>query len=200
MLLFCPGSTTATPYQDEQARATARSKQSINGSRTCLLFCSRRPCYRHRCLLWRHVPRCGASWSNICQWRGRCGGAAARNAGSCQRDAACLALAPNTKFQIDYVVVVFGGAAGYPDDDLNKILWMAQAAGAAAPPLLTDHGEFRVDNDANPALYRSLLYRWGFTATRCVLVSLGFTLLAGFRTIGSALCIKVHTHLPCLRH
>jgi hypothetical protein len=42
---------------------------------------------------------------------------------------------------------------------MNKALWMAQAAGAAAPPLLTDHGEFRVDSDASPALFRSLLYR-----------------------------------------
>lgn len=61
--------------------------------------------------------------------------------------------------QIDYVVVVFGGAAAYVDDDMNKLLWMAQAAGAAAPPLLTEHGEFRVDADASAALHRCLLYR-----------------------------------------
>ena len=46
---------------------------------------------------------------------------------------------------------------------MNKALWMAQAAGAAAPPLLTDHGEFRVDSDASPALFRSLLYRCATT-------------------------------------
>ncbi len=61
--------------------------------------------------------------------------------------------------QIDYVFVVFGGACAYHDDDMNKVLWMAQAAGAAAPPLLTQHGEFRVDTDASAALHRSLLYR-----------------------------------------
>jgi hypothetical protein len=61
--------------------------------------------------------------------------------------------------QIDYVVVVFGGAAAYFDDDMNKLLWMAQAAGAAAPQLLTDHGEFRVDTDGSAALHRCLLYR-----------------------------------------
>jgi hypothetical protein len=47
---------------------------------------------------------------------------------------------------------------------MNKALWMAQAAGAAAPRFLTDHGEFRIDSDASPALFRSLLYRPAFSS------------------------------------
>jgi hypothetical protein len=78
--------------------------------------------------------------------------------------------------QIDYVFVVFGGAAAYPDDDMNKILWMAQAAGDAAPRLLTDHGEFRIDSDASLALHRSLLYRCSARAGGCA--------------IGVSLCIQ----------
>ncbi len=75
-------------------------------------------------------------------------------------DAACAATeVTRSQSQIDYVLVVFGGACAYADDDMNKALWMAQAAGAAAPQLLTDHGEFRVDSEASAGLQRSLLYR-----------------------------------------
>jgi hypothetical protein len=33
---------------------------------------------------------------------------------------------------VDYVLVVFGGAIGYASDDINKFLWMVPARGAAS--------------------------------------------------------------------
>jgi hypothetical protein len=85
---------------------------------------------------------------------------------------------------------------------MNKLLWMAQAAGASAPPLLTDHGEFRVDSDASAALQRSLLYRCSHSPNTHQALSCqnqhSVETFSGFRTFGSLLCVKVCLSSKCL--
>jgi dolichyl-diphosphooligosaccharide--protein glycosyltransferase len=64
------------------------------------------------------------------------------------------------------VLVVFGGPTGYAGDDLNKLVWMARAAGAAAvgeAALLGPLGLVHVDAAAPPALTRSVLFRASYS-------------------------------------
>ncbi len=36
-------------------------------------------------------------------------------------------------FEVDYVMVLFGGRTGFSGDDLNKFLWMIRIAGNSFP-------------------------------------------------------------------
>lgn len=64
---------------------------------------------------------------------------------------------------VDYVLVVFGGLLGYSGDDLNKFLWMVRIAEGIWPDevkerdYFTARGEYRVDDEATPAMKNSLM-------------------------------------------
>lgn len=64
---------------------------------------------------------------------------------------------------VDYVLVVFGGLLGYSGDDLNKFLWMVRIAEGIWPDevkerdYFTARGEYRVDEEATPAMKNSLM-------------------------------------------
>eukprot|EP00002_Diphylleia_rotans_P003907 TRINITY_DN1277_c0_g2_i1.p1 TRINITY_DN1277_c0_g2~~TRINITY_DN1277_c0_g2_i1.p1 ORF type:complete len:656 (+),score=126.30 TRINITY_DN1277_c0_g2_i1:70-2037(+) len=51
---------------------------------------------------------------------------------------------------VDYVLVLFGGLAGYASDDINKFLWMVRIAGSTDPDIkeadyFSKQGEYRMD-------------------------------------------------------
>lgn len=64
---------------------------------------------------------------------------------------------------VDYVLVVFGGLLGYSGDDINKFLWMVRIAEGIWPDevrerdFFTARGEYRVDDQATPAMKNSLM-------------------------------------------
>ena len=66
--------------------------------------------------------------------------------------------------EVDYVLVVFGGLLGYSGDDINKFLWMVRIAEGIWPDevkerdYFTARGEYRVDDEATPAMRNSLMY------------------------------------------
>lgn len=65
--------------------------------------------------------------------------------------------------EVDYVLVVFGGLLGYSGDDINKFLWMVRIAEGIWPDevkerdFFTAKGEYRVDDEATPAMKNSLM-------------------------------------------
>ena len=65
--------------------------------------------------------------------------------------------------EVDYVLVVFGGLLGYSGDDINKFLWMVRIAEGIWPDevkerdFFTARGEYRVDDQATPAMRNSLM-------------------------------------------
>lgn len=69
---------------------------------------------------------------------------------------------------VDYVLVVFGGLLGYSGDDLNKFLWMVRIAEGIWPDevkerdFFTARGEYRVDDEATPAMKNSLMYKMSY--------------------------------------
>lgn len=69
---------------------------------------------------------------------------------------------------VDYVLVVFGGLLGYSGDDLNKFLWMVRISEGIWPDEIsersyfTDRGEYRVDDQATPAMKNSLMYKMSY--------------------------------------
>ncbi|KAJ5496964.1 CAZyme family GT66 [Penicillium fimorum] len=69
---------------------------------------------------------------------------------------------------VDYVLVVFGGLLGYSGDDLNKFLWMVRIAEGIWPDevkerdYFTARGEYRVDDEATPAMKNSLMYKMSY--------------------------------------
>ncbi|KAJ5952393.1 CAZyme family GT66 [Penicillium vulpinum] len=69
---------------------------------------------------------------------------------------------------VDYVLVVFGGLLGYSGDDLNKFLWMVRIAEGIWPDEIkerdyfTARGEYRVDEEATPAMKNSLMYKMSY--------------------------------------
>lgn len=64
---------------------------------------------------------------------------------------------------VSYVLVVFGGLLGYSGDDINKFLWMVRIAEGIWPDQVkerdyfTAKGEYRVDEEATPAMKNSLM-------------------------------------------
>lgn len=66
----------------------------------------------------------------------------------------------------DYVVVMFGGLAGYGSDDVAKFLWMLRVAADTYADIhesaYMHEGEYRVDRRATAAMKDSLLYRLSY--------------------------------------
>jgi dolichyl-diphosphooligosaccharide--protein glycosyltransferase len=64
---------------------------------------------------------------------------------------------------VDYVLIIFGGLLGYSGDDINKFLWMVRIAEGVWPEevqereFFTARGEYRVDEEATPAMRNSLM-------------------------------------------
>ena len=77
------------------------------------------------------------------------------------------------KHDVSYVLVIFGGLIGYSGDDINKFLWMVRISGGVwpdeiqEPNYFTPQGEYRVDDQASPAMRNSLMYKMSYY--RCVL-------------------------------
>jgi len=67
---------------------------------------------------------------------------------------------------VDYVLVLFGGVAGYSSDDINKFLWMVRIGGGVFPVIQEAdyfaNGQYRMDSGGAPAMLRSLMYRLSY--------------------------------------
>ncbi|CAO3685518.1 unnamed protein product [Umbelopsis vinacea] len=69
---------------------------------------------------------------------------------------------------VDYVLVIFGGLLGYSGDDINKYLWMIRIAEGVWPDKIkeadyfTPTGDYRVDDQASPAMKNSLMYKMSY--------------------------------------
>ncbi|KAL0088983.1 Oligosaccharyl transferase STT3 subunit-domain-containing protein [Phycomyces blakesleeanus] len=69
---------------------------------------------------------------------------------------------------VDYVLVIFGGLLGYSGDDINKYLWMIRIAEGVWPDKIkesdyfTPQGDYRVDDQASPAMKNSLMYKMSY--------------------------------------
>ncbi|RDB18580.1 Dolichyl-diphosphooligosaccharide--protein glycosyltransferase subunit stt3 [Hypsizygus marmoreus] len=69
------------------------------------------------------------------------------------------------KHDVQYVLVIFGGLIGYSGDDINKFLWMVRIAQGVwpdeiqEPNYFTSRGEYKVDENASPAMRNSLMYK-----------------------------------------
>ncbi|KAI9024021.1 oligosaccharyl transferase stt3 subunit [Hyaloraphidium curvatum] len=72
------------------------------------------------------------------------------------------------KHDVDYVLIIFGGAIGYSGDDINKYLWMIRIAEGIWPDevsersFFTESGEYRVDDAATPTMKNSLMYKMSY--------------------------------------
>ncbi|KAI8971770.1 Oligosaccharyl transferase STT3 subunit-domain-containing protein [Mycotypha africana] len=72
------------------------------------------------------------------------------------------------KHDVDYVLVIFGGLLGYSGDDINKFLWMIRIAQGIWPEKIkeadffTPQGEYRVDDQASPAMRNSMMYKMSY--------------------------------------
>ncbi|KAI0058866.1 Oligosaccharyl transferase STT3 subunit [Artomyces pyxidatus] len=72
------------------------------------------------------------------------------------------------KHDVDYVLVIFGGLIGYSGDDINKFLWMVRIAQGVwpdeiqEPKYFTPTGDYRVDDQASPAMRNSLMYKMSY--------------------------------------
>lgn len=72
------------------------------------------------------------------------------------------------KLDVDYVLVIFGGAIGYSGDDINKFLWMIRIGEGVYPKevnersFFTSRGEYRVDDQATPTMKNSLMYKLSY--------------------------------------
>ncbi|KAJ8020325.1 Dolichyl-diphosphooligosaccharide--protein glycosyltransferase subunit STT3A [Holothuria leucospilota] len=70
------------------------------------------------------------------------------------------------ELDVNYVLVLFGGLAGYSSDDINKFLWMVRIGGSTElgshiheNDYYTPQGEFRVDREGSPILLNCLMYK-----------------------------------------
>ncbi|EDV20993.1 uncharacterized protein TRIADDRAFT_31147 [Trichoplax adhaerens] len=72
------------------------------------------------------------------------------------------------ELDVDYVLIIFGGAIGYSGDDINKFLWMVRIAEGEHPKEIkeseyfTPNGEFRVDRLGSPTLLNCLMYKMSY--------------------------------------
>lgn len=68
---------------------------------------------------------------------------------------------------VEYVLVIFGGLAGYSSDDINKFLWMVRIGGSTHPHIkepdyYTPQGQYRVDAAGSPVLLNCLMYKLSY--------------------------------------
>ncbi|KAJ3022729.1 oligosaccharyl transferase stt3 subunit [Thoreauomyces humboldtii] len=72
------------------------------------------------------------------------------------------------KLDVDYVLVIFGGAIGYSGDDINKFLWMIRIGEGVYPKdvterdFFTQRGEYKVDEQASATMKNSLMYKMSY--------------------------------------
>ncbi|EIW75124.1 glycosyltransferase family 66 protein [Coniophora puteana RWD-64-598 SS2] len=72
------------------------------------------------------------------------------------------------KHDVDYVLIIFGGLIGYSGDDINKFLWMVRIAQGVwpdeiqEPDYFTPRGEYKVDDEASPAMRNSMMYKMSY--------------------------------------
>jgi dolichyl-diphosphooligosaccharide--protein glycosyltransferase len=80
-----------------------------------------------------------------------------------------------SKLDVDYVLVIFGGYAGYSGDDINKFLWMVRIGGGVFPRIKESdylaRSVYRIDSLGTPTMLNSLMYtlcyyRFGEVKTR----------------------------------
>lgn len=72
---------------------------------------------------------------------------------------------------VDYILVVFGGALGFSGDDINKFLWMVRISQGIWPDEVQErnyfnNGYYRVGAGATETFRNSLMYKmsyWGFS-------------------------------------
>ncbi|XP_022818123.1 dolichyl-diphosphooligosaccharide--protein glycosyltransferase subunit STT3B isoform X1 [Spodoptera litura] len=73
-----------------------------------------------------------------------------------------------TMLDVDYVLVIFGGAIGYSGDDINKFIWMVRIAEGEHPKdiheadYFTERGEYRVDSEASKTMLNCLMYKLSY--------------------------------------
>jgi len=67
------------------------------------------------------------------------------------------------KYDVDYVLVIFGGMIGYSGDDINKFLWMVRISGGIYRYIKEEdymnQGFYRIDNMVSNTMKNSLMYR-----------------------------------------
>ncbi|GBP74601.1 Dolichyl-diphosphooligosaccharide--protein glycosyltransferase subunit STT3B [Eumeta japonica] len=69
---------------------------------------------------------------------------------------------------VDYVLVIFGGAIGYSGDDINKFIWMVRIAEGEHPKdiheadYFTERGEYRIDSEASKTMLNCLMYKLSY--------------------------------------
>ncbi|KAG4084194.1 STT3 subunit of Oligosaccharyl transferase [Neocallimastix lanati (nom. inval.)] len=72
------------------------------------------------------------------------------------------------KHDVDYALVMFGGAIGYSGDDINKFLWMIRITEGVYPDQVKEEnfynsrGEYRVDDSVSPTLRDSIMYKMSY--------------------------------------
>jgi len=72
------------------------------------------------------------------------------------------------KHDVDYALVMFGGAIGYSGDDINKFLWMIRISEGVYPEQVKEEnfynsrGEYRVDDSVSPTLRDSIMYKMSY--------------------------------------
>ena len=71
------------------------------------------------------------------------------------------------ELDVDYVLVWFGGMAGYQSDDINKFLWMVRIAGSCDAKIVekdyfTRDGQYSMGHDGAPAMLHSLMYKLSY--------------------------------------
>ncbi|KAH8924920.1 glycosyltransferase family 66 protein [Atractiella rhizophila] len=72
------------------------------------------------------------------------------------------------KHDVDYVLIIFGGLLGFSGDDINKFLWMIRISEGIWPDevsersFFTSRGEYKVDEEATPAMKNSLMYKMSY--------------------------------------
>lgn len=68
---------------------------------------------------------------------------------------------------VDYVLVIFGGYAGYQSDDINKFLWMVRIGQGVYPDHIQESnyfagGRYRMDKGGAPQMLNSLMYKLSY--------------------------------------
>ncbi|VDN17383.1 unnamed protein product [Dibothriocephalus latus] len=73
------------------------------------------------------------------------------------------------ELDVDYILVIFGGASSYSSDDINKFLWMVRIAGSTEKgrhirehDYLSRAGVYRVDKEGSPTFLNCLLYKLSY--------------------------------------
>ncbi|XP_026314946.1 dolichyl-diphosphooligosaccharide--protein glycosyltransferase subunit STT3B isoform X4 [Hyposmocoma kahamanoa] len=73
-----------------------------------------------------------------------------------------------TALDVDYVLVIFGGAIGYSGDDINKFIWMVRIAEGEHPKdiheadYFTERGEYRIDAEGSKIMLNCLMYKLSY--------------------------------------